>query len=83
MGHDLAWYLALNRARLPQSKEDAIAALRASLEGYGIETDPWWARQSALCLLGALVEFGWEKALGDDAELGWWCDRAREGAAFL
>ena len=83
VGHDLAWYLSLNRARLPQSKEDAIAALRASLEGYGIETDPWWDRQLAVCLLGALVEFGWEKALGDDAELGWWCDRAREGAAFL
>ena len=36
-----------------------------------------------LCLLGALVQFGWEKALGDDDELGWWCDRAREGARRL
>jgi hypothetical protein len=34
-------------------------------------------------LLAGLVVFGWEKALGDDAELGWWCDRAREGAAAL
>jgi hypothetical protein len=83
LGHDLAWYLALNRARLPHSKEDAIGALRAAVERHGIETGSWWERQIAVCLLGALVEFGWEKALGDDDELGWWCDRAREGAAFL
>jgi hypothetical protein len=68
---------------LPHSKEDAIAALRASLERNGIATDAWWERQLAVCLLGALVEFGWEKALGGDDELGWWCDRAREGAAEL
>jgi hypothetical protein len=36
-----------------------------------------------LCLLGALVEFGWEKALGDDDELGWWCAAASGGAALL
>jgi hypothetical protein len=30
-----------------------------------------------------LVQFGWEKALGDDDELGWWCDRAREGVRRL
>jgi hypothetical protein len=29
------------------------------------------------------VIFGWEKALGDDAELRWWCDRVMEGAACL
>lgn len=81
--HDLGWYLALNSARLPQSKEDAITALRAALERHGIDTAPWWERQLSLCLLGTLVEFGWEKALGDDAELGWWCDRAIEGARFL
>jgi len=68
---------------LPESKEQSIDALRASLEARGIATDGWWEVQVDLCLLGALVQFGWEKALGDDAELGWWCDRAREGAAFL
>ena len=83
IGHELAWYLSLNRARLPESKEDAIDALQASLERRGIETDDWWERQVALCLLGGLVQFGWEKALGDDDELGWWCDRAREGARWL
>jgi hypothetical protein len=83
IGHDLAWYLALNRARLPESKEASIGALRAALEQREIRTDGWWDAQVGLCLLGALVQFGWEKALGDDAELGWWCDRAREGARWL
>ena len=81
--HDLGWYLSINRARLPHSKEDTIAALRAALERHGVDTDGWWDRQLSVCLLGSLVQFGWEKALGDDDELGWWCDRALEGAAFL
>ena len=83
VAHDLAWYLSLNQARLPESKEASIDALRSSLEARGIETAPWWDAQVSLCLLGALEQFGWEKALGDDDELGWWCDRAREGARRL
>jgi hypothetical protein len=83
IAHDLAWYLSLNRARLPESKEQSIDALRASLEARSIDTRGWWDVQVPLCLLGALVQFGWEKALGDDDELGWWCDRAREGARHL
>jgi len=83
VAHELAWYLALNRARLPEPKEEAIDALRASLEQRGITTTVWWEPQVDLCLLGALVQFGWEKALGDDEELGWWCDRARAGARHL
>lgn len=81
--HDLAWYLALNRARLPESKEDAIEAFRGALEQCGIATDAWWDAQIHLCLLGSLVQFGWEKALGDDDELRWWCERAREGGTHL
>lgn len=80
---DIAWYACLNRARLPQSKEGAIASYREALERRGIDTAPWWDRQLALCLLGALVQFGWEKALGDDEELAWWSARALEGAGFL
>lgn len=83
VGHDLAWYLSLNRSRLPESKEATIDALRTSLEYRSIATDGWWDVQVDLCLLGALVQHGWEKALGDDAELRWWCDRAREGARHL
>jgi hypothetical protein len=80
---ELGWYLALNAARLPHAKEDAIRALRSALESQGIPTDGWWDQQLSLCLLGTLVMFGWEKALGSDGELGWWCDRAREGARHL
>ena len=83
IAHDLAWYLSLNRARLPESKEASIGALRGSLEARGVDTAGWWEAQVELCLLGALVQFGWEKALGEDEELGWWCDRAREGAHRL
>ena len=71
------------RYRPPGSKEDAIEAFRRSLQGHGVDTDGWWDAQLDLGLLGTLVQFGWEKALGDEAELGWWCDRATEGAALL
>jgi len=81
---DLAWYLAINCRRLPQSKEESIAAYRAALEGCGIDTEPWWERQLALCLLGALVQFGWEKALGGyDEELAWWENRALQAQPLL
>jgi hypothetical protein len=85
VAHELAWYLALNRARLPDghTKETTVDDLRAALGRHGVDTAGWWERQVGLCLLGALVQFGWEKALGDDDELAWWCDRAREGASFL
>jgi len=81
---DLAWYLAINCRRLPQGKEDAIAAYRRALEDCGISTEPWWDRQLALCLLGALVQFGWEKALGGyDEELAWWETQAVRAAPLL
>jgi hypothetical protein len=81
---DLAWYLAINCRRLPQSKEASIAAYRDALAAAGIDTGPWWDRQLALCLLGALVQFGWEKALGGyDEELAWWEAHARRAAALL
>ncbi|MEJ7583264.1 MAG: phosphotransferase [Acidimicrobiales bacterium] len=83
VAHDLVWYLALNRSRLPESKEDAVASLGAALRSCGIDTATWYERQVQLCLLGGLVEFGWEKALGDADELGWWCDRAAEGFRLL
>jgi hypothetical protein len=81
---DLAWYLAINCRRLPESKQDSILAYRAALERCGVGTEPWWDRQLALCLLGALVQFGWEKALGGyDEELAWWEDQAVRAAPFL
>jgi hypothetical protein len=89
IAHELGWYLALNRARLPvgHDKQSTIDDFRAALERHGVDTEPWWQLQLDLCLLGALVQFGWEKALGDgedaDAELAWWVDAARRGLRLL
>jgi hypothetical protein len=81
---DLAWYLAINCRRLPQSKEGSIAAYREAIEACGIDTGPWWERQLGLSLLGAMVLFGWEKALGGyDEELAWWETQAVRAAALL
>jgi hypothetical protein len=83
--HELVWYLAINRARLPagHTKETTVDAFRHALERHGVDTREWWDRQLRLCLLGGLVQFGWEKALGDDDELRWWIDQARPGLALL
>ena len=81
---DLAWYLALEpgspprveggcRRRVSAPRSRSTACARA----------PGGTRQLSLCLLGAVVQLGWEKALGHDDELGWWCDRVREGARWL
>jgi aminoglycoside phosphotransferase (APT) family kinase protein len=77
---DIAWYVCLNRARLPESKDATLGRYRDALERHGVDTDPWWDRQCALSLLGAFLQFGWEKALGDDDELAWWVRHALDGA---
>ena len=78
---DLCWYLALNRARLPESKEAVIERFRGALEQRGIKTNGWWTRQLDLCMIGIMATFGWEKGLGDKAELLWWERRVAEGVA--
>jgi hypothetical protein len=81
---DLAWYLALNSARLPRSKDDTITAYRVALERHGVDTGGWWEEALDLELLGAMLQFGWEKALGGPGpELDWWESRAARGAARL
>jgi hypothetical protein len=81
---DLAWYLAINCRRIPTSKETAIETYRDALERHGVTTDGWWQRQVQLSLVGALVQFGWEKALGGyDDELAWWEEQAVRGQALL
>jgi hypothetical protein len=77
---DLAWYLALNCARLPIEKEATIDALRAALERRGVSTTGWFDVQLDLCLLGMAACFGWEKAMGDEDELRWWEQHAVRGA---
>jgi len=78
---ELAWYLALNRARIPESKSDTIARYRQALEDAGVATDAWWNRQLDLCLLAMAATMGWEKAVGDADELAWWSEQAQDSAA--
>jgi hypothetical protein len=68
---DLGWYLAVNCDRLPESKEDTLAAYREALHRQGIVTGPWWVDQLGLALLGAFVQLGWSKT-HDPVELDWW-----------
>jgi len=77
---ELCWYLALNQARLPESKEATIGRFRAAIEAHGISTGRWWDAQLDLCMVGIMATFGWEKALGDDAELAWWESQATAAA---
>ena len=79
---ELAWYLALNRSRLPESKESTITRYRTALEAAGVTTEPWWDRQLDLCLLGMAATMGWEKAVGDPLELAWWSARAQDAARW-
>jgi hypothetical protein len=74
---DLCWYMALNRARLPETKEATIDRFRTDLQRHGVAPDGWFDRQLDLCLMAIMVTFGWEKALGDEGELRWWEDRVR------
>jgi hypothetical protein len=69
---DLCWYLALNRARLPESKEQTVVRFRDALERHGVDTPGWFDTQLDLCLVGIMVTFGWEKGLGEAEELRWW-----------
>jgi hypothetical protein len=79
---DLAWYLAVNCDRLPESKEVTIAGYRAALARYDIDVAGWFDRQLELCLLGAFVQLGWSKTNGP-AELAWWVDRVTPTARDL
>ncbi|KAA0234302.1 MAG: aminoglycoside phosphotransferase [Actinobacteria bacterium] len=81
--YDLAWYMALNRSRLPETKEATIEAFRSALERHGVDTGGWWETQLDLCLLGIMATFAWEKAVGDEAELRWWESRALGAIRWL
>jgi hypothetical protein len=69
---DLCSYLALNSARLPESKESTIARFRAALRDRGLAVSSWFDMQLDLCCVGMMALFGWEKALGAEDELRWW-----------
>jgi hypothetical protein len=78
---ELCWYLALNAARLPESKEATIERHRAALSRHGVPTQDWYDVQLDLSVIAIMVTFGWEKALGGEAELRWWEQRVSEAIA--
>lgn len=81
---DVAWYLAVNSARLSRPKEQLLADYRSALERRGIDCEPWWDAAVDLCLLGAFCQLGWNKALdGPGPEIDWWQERVRAGLARL
>jgi hypothetical protein len=94
---DLAWWLAVNSARLPISKEATTAIFRDHLAArLGPRFDEaWWRPQLALGLLGGFLQLGWPKLLGaahgpieavrarERAELAWWSERVLAGALHL
>ena len=81
---DVSWYLALNSALLPESKDAALDSYRRSLERHGVATTDWWSAAVALELLGCMLQFGWEKALGGPGpELSWWEAWTERGARQL
>jgi len=81
---DLSWYLALNALLLPEPKDEVLGTYRGALEAHGVTTGEWWDDAVALELLGCMLQFGWEKALGGAGEeLEWWADRVARGARCL
>jgi hypothetical protein len=81
---DLAWYLSINAARLPEPKDDTVATYRRALERHGVRTAGWWDDAFALEMLATTVQMGWDKALGGPgAELDWWRHWAGIGARCL
>lgn len=77
---DLAWYVAVNCDRLPESKEATIARYRVALESDGIDTSGWWDSQLGLAMIVGFVQLGWSKA---GAELAWWAERVEDGSRYL
>jgi len=83
---ELAHYLALNSARLPDghTKDDTIDCYRDALEREGVDTEPWWEQQLSLSLLAVMLLLGWEKAFDEGGvERAWWSARVREGVTVL
>jgi hypothetical protein len=79
---DLAWYLAVNCDRLPESKELTIERYRSCLHAHGVDTSGWWDQQLPLALLGGALQMAWNKA-GQPAELAWWATHVAEASTVL
>jgi len=79
---DIAWYVAVNVDRLPESKDATIDRYRHALQAHGVATEAWWDEQLAVSLLGAFLLLGWSKA-GQPDELDWWTEVVVDAATRL
>ena len=75
--------MALNRQRLPVSKEATIDAYRAGLEVAGIDTGGWFERQLGFVDHRGDGDLRLGEALGDADELAWWVAQVAEAQAWL
>jgi aminoglycoside phosphotransferase (APT) family kinase protein len=92
---DLGWFLAVNSAKLPVSKETVIDLYRAQLSESDVDLGSEWVRHLEIGLLGGgTLRLGWAKAFGalaedeqvrsrEAAELDWWCDLAERASRWL
>jgi hypothetical protein len=81
---EIAWYLAINCRRLPESKEATIEAYRVALEANAIDTAGWFDAQMDLACISTACLLGWEKCLGEyDDELAWWDEKVQSAAPRL
>jgi hypothetical protein len=78
---DLAWYLAVNCDRLPETKEETITAYRIALESAGVDTSSWWDEQLRAALVGAFLQLGWSKN-DDSREFEWWSAQLEAALPF-
>jgi hypothetical protein len=87
---ELAWFLAVNSGRLPESLDATLDRYAVHLErALGAHRWPQarWREQRAVVFLSGLLMYGWGKALdaegGRPDELRWWCEGALEAAKQL
>jgi hypothetical protein len=93
---DLAWYLAVNAARLPVTREATIETfVRGLRDAVGERfAHACWEPQLDLALLGAFLQLGWNKVSGaldgfpgvrarERDELRRWSERVLRGARRL
>ncbi|HUG15352.1 MAG TPA: phosphotransferase [Thermomicrobiales bacterium] len=93
---DLGWFLAVNSAKLPMPREEAIETYRAERERLRRlpSQGQQWERELALGLLAGTLRLGWAKALGaasgdpkirerERAEVAWWADAAIRAQRWL
>ena len=78
---DLCWYLALNQARIPETKEATTSDSVTPSSVTAWNANRWFETQLDLCLIGIMATFGWEKALGEEEELRWWEERVVDALA--